>query len=217
MREFFLKMWIAVAGFFTYWYLKLRVYKTWSNIYRWLYERKYKSVVIPTFPSLHEIAKLLDGKKWRADGFFQLFDVISTPERAYMVLSGKEPQPKLALDCDEFMIFAVHAIRSSIMHDDDFIKNEPRLIDAMCLTVTWVELTSGKASGHNVALLILSGGNLNTPLYTYMDYGMPFLAPKATIEEVVEYVRNRYAKGPTSPLAFCISELDLTPTKVVRG
>lgn len=216
MREFFLRLWIAVAGFFTYWYLKLHVYKTWSNIYRWLYERKYKGVVIPTFTSLHEIAKLLDGKKWRADGFLQLFDVISTPERAYQLLSGKE-LPKQALDCDEFMILTVHAIQDSLFNNDEFFKNEPRLIDAMCLTVTWVELNTGKAGGHNVALLITSGGERNTPLYTYMDYGMPTLEPKKTIEEVVEYIRNKYSKGPWTGLCFALSELDLTPTKVVRG
>lgn len=216
MREFFLRLWIAVAGFFTYWYLKLHVYKAWSYTYRWLFERKYKDVQIPAYASLQEIAAKLDAQKWRADGALQLWDTISTPERAFMVLSGQETT-KVAFDCDEFMIFAVATIRMSLMNSEAFVKNEKKLVDAFCLTVTWVELQSGKATGHNVALLVSSGEEKGSSRYSYMDYGMPTINPKETIEEVVEAVRTRYSDGPFAGLAFAVSELDLTPTKVVRG
>lgn len=200
MIKLFSKLKQIVAPFFVGLYLR-HVYRRWSRIYRWLWERKHKDVPLTEYMGFIELAKVVRKKNWVADGPLQLWDAISTPQTAQWLINAQDS--KQAFDCDEFAIYLCNVIWNS-MKKGTF--NDPNLVEVCFMTVTWIVPETGEMGGHNVCGLRWKYPE--SEVYGYMDYGMPLMA-MFSWEEVEKRVRARYA-GPSSlSLGWCRHTPDL--------
>lgn len=88
-----------------------RYYFVWSKLYRFLFQRKYKHVKLKHYSILENIDKLFLKLQWRKDGFKELWDSIGSANWVQYCLDeieGGHPQPKGALDCDDFSNYAAN-------------------------------------------------------------------------------------------------------------
>lgn len=74
----------------------------WSNLYRFLFEQKYKLVAMPRVQSIYDIEKVLRTISWSADSAYKLYDSISYPGTVYTTKKD---------DCDGFAILAVELLK----------------------------------------------------------------------------------------------------------
>ena len=89
-----------VDSFLTWWLNSGRY--GWSRLRRWLCERRYLSIVLPTVNSLDEIETCLRQVTWTMDGPFHLFDCVSYPQVTWA---------KKKDDCDGFASLAAELLR----------------------------------------------------------------------------------------------------------
>ena len=122
--------------------LKCKLYFYWSKIYRFLFERGYRHTKLPSVLSILQLTRILRDMKWKADMWFMLGDVISTPEAAY----GRYIHDEYPGDCDEFGILAVNRINNMIAR-----KVDVSIVDANLLTCVWMTKDK-KIKGHNVCV-----------------------------------------------------------------
>jgi hypothetical protein len=174
------------APFFVGLYLS-HVYRRWSRLYRWLWERKYNLVPLKSFTTFLDLARYLRTMVWVADGPLQLWDAISTPQAVQWRVDNREK--KDVGDCDEFAIYISNVI-STAMAQGKFA--DPHLVEVCFLTVTWMVPSTGETGGHNVCGLKWKYPNYEA--YGYMDYGMP-ISSCFSWEEVAEAVRVRYTSA----------------------
>jgi len=124
-------------------------WKWWSMLYRWLYHRKYSKTLLTGDLTPAEIQGDLDLVTWTKDGTRELWDSCGSPHWVQYVIddikAGK-PQPKGALDCDDFTSWACAVV------DENY---EPRVF-----SFTWVGQTfdedgtsKHKIQGHAMCLL----------------------------------------------------------------
>lgn len=201
-----INVWAAIARFFTFLYLRLHGYQLWSYLYRFVWERKYKSVKIHRFERLALLVDFIRLQKWKADSWKEMFDAVSSPEKVQAI--GQDASgDHLIGDCDEFAVYLANAISVSLkagMMAADGIAN-PRF-----LTITWIDKKTKKAGGHNVCLLEYPS-EVGSSLYAYMDYGKPS-AKFFTIGDVVKLVRDTYVgEGNHIGLAWCAADPNLKP------
>jgi len=208
------RLWYWVCVFFAYWYLRLRIYKYWSLVYRRIYESQYDGVPIAVYPDLQALATFVAGQRWEKDSWRELFDAVSSPNKVQARWLGEEAVG--GNDCDEFAIYLTAAIRKSLAYgrmQDDGVKQ------TYFFTVTWFEPGKGllgKPRGHNVCLLEYPSQG-RPSRWAFMDYGMPSQL-RDTIGEVVHDVREMYSEGaPYWPLVWAVSDLSLTPLEMGVG
>ena len=91
----------SVIDIFLRWWLHTGRYR-WSRLRRYLFERRYLSVALPTASSLEEIEANLKQVTWTMDGPLHLFDCISYPEVTWA---------KKKDDCDGFASLAAELLR----------------------------------------------------------------------------------------------------------
>lgn len=178
----------------------LRISMTWSKIYRFLYERKFKDVKLTKYANFTELSKFVGSQTWVADKFKQLWDATSTPQKVQWV-ADNTPKHEIG-DCDEFAIYSVNVVEDGL---SDGTFNDPNLHvqDAYMLTVCWVN-QDNKLMGHNVCLLD-TGEDLK---WRYMDYHMPSVA-KATIGEIALLVAASFSGLGTKSLGWVQVTKDL--------
>lgn len=120
--------------------LAVRYWEKWSHLYRFLFERKYRKYKLEKELSLKIVESNLASLSWKRDGIKQLWDSCGLPNKVQYILNeikdGKE-QPNLALDCDDFSIWAANTITS---------KYRPRIY-----TFAWMN-DDGKLEGHAMCL-----------------------------------------------------------------
>lgn len=124
-------------------------WRAWSQGYRKLYHDMYDNVVVQKGLTLTDVESSMGVLHWTPDGLKELWDACGSPKRVQYMLnqiaSGK-PQPLGALDCDDFSIWAAHAI------DRNFY---PRI-----LCFAWVEKETCNIKGHTVCLLRQEDGRM---------------------------------------------------------
>jgi hypothetical protein len=86
---------------FLVWWLRYGRY-VWSNLRRYLFERRYLKIQLPAVDSVEEIHSLLEKIKWTTDGPLHLFDSISYPQATW----GKKKD-----DCDGFATLAAELLK----------------------------------------------------------------------------------------------------------
>lgn len=179
------------------------LYRLWSSVHRFLYDRKWKDVVLPKL-TVDEAAEKMHKFVWKRDGPTELFDAVCTPQKVEAVgfIPGASPHGN---DCDEEGIYLANVIQPGYP-----------VIAADLFTVTWYELPTadlkGQFSGHNVCILRQVDG------FRYMDYGSPSKLCKS-IDELADLIISRYAgwdsSGHGSRMAvrvlWCISAPDMRP------
>lgn len=194
-------------------FIKLHLYKLKSQLYRALFERKYRDVKIGVVARLARIPPIIDhGKKWRADGWRELFDAVSSPQRCQQIFLGLAPVPRSGLDCDEHAIYVAAVLKESLeagLCGEDGVAN-PRFF-----TVVWMDPKTWKPYGHNVCLLEVPQPGKYFPMHCYMDYGLPSQAVQS-ISDVAAQVVAHYAPG-AEVLVWAVQGVDLTPEMVCRS
>jgi hypothetical protein len=170
MRNFILKLYYKLM-------MTTGLYGLWSMIYRFVWESKYKNLELPAVSSLQELANILKGMVWRADGVREFGDAMSSAEATW----GRYRDNKPAGDCDDFAAFITHTILNSQKQYDAFRE----LTDLKIMNVCW---RSGKVlGGHNFAIF-KDGERIGV-----MDYDMPDWFD--TLEQVRDFIVKKYSGG----------------------
>jgi len=146
------KILVAISALLVF---KLRIYPTWSKVYRWLYHGQYadsesaKWSPLRTGLSPIQAQNLMNLVRWAPDGKREFWDAIGSPhwfQYALNKVQAGEKQPRGAMDCDEFAIWAANVV------DEEFA---PRIA-----SVVWVnrfQTAGGKTryriKGHNVCIV----------------------------------------------------------------
>ena len=89
-----------MINLFLIWWLHSGRYN-WSQLRRWLCERRYLSTTLPIVNSLEEITDCLKHIPWAMDGPLHLYDSISYPETVWY---------KKKDDCDGFAVLAANML-----------------------------------------------------------------------------------------------------------
>lgn len=186
MKEFCLKVVIWVT-------FNLRVYLIWSKLYRIIWERKYSKTQLAKYTNFQDLATFIESLTWTADGFKQLGDAISTPQKVQWIANNTTD--KKIGDCDEFAIYNATVINDAL--DNQTFVDRIVPVDAYCMSVCWLD-QSGKFMGHNVCLLEFPNG-----MYRYMDYHNPSTS-KGTIEEIAALVRASFSGIGTKSLGWMV-------------
>lgn len=181
--------------FIAYWFLRLGLYRLKSNVYRWLFERRFRAVPVSPVKSVDELLPRLPPSWWRADSFAQAWDAVSYPGRVQSFINRGFP-PARGFDCDEFAIYSSAVISQSWPGAPVYF-----------LTVLWLE--GWKIVGHNVCAYYTRAG------YSFVDYREireGFLSLKGIAYDVA----FEFGGPDCTPLAFAAHRLDLTPEVVER-
>lgn len=189
----------------------LRIYYAWSRLYRWLWQRRYCGTVLLWYASFAELEHDLGLIQWKADGWKELWDAISTPQATWARhLSGEGSN-----DCDDISIYAADRIADMVRRGVQF-KKPPIPTTIGLLSVPWVDL-DGKAGGHNVCVFRFGpdltwayvsnwfGGKV---IWGCEIEGRPFME----IEDVV-----RHVLGARTSLGWSLATVDLRLVRYGRG
>lgn len=178
-------------------YIKGGIYKTWSKIYQFIWERQRRP--LQKFESLEALVEYVKKLKWRADSWRQLWDAFSAPEHVQWI--AETTPDKFIGDCDEFAIY-----QAAVIAEQGLGRNEG-VLNTYVMTVMWYQPATfdakGKYGGHNVCLLELQGGK-----WAYMDYGFPS-AQADSLGAVAGLVLKMYAPNARL-IAWARSDRDLT-------
>jgi len=140
----------------------------WSQLYRYIYQRKYRSVPVERLGTPEEVQGRLNILRWRKDSFRELWDAVGSPHWVQhcinAVLCGHS-QPAGALDCDEFAVWAAQSLAPTF---------EPVVMNVFWHTDTY--------TGHHVCLYRLNG-----LFYCLGNWGKmgPYPSTKAAAEAIV--------------------------------
>jgi len=208
VNKFFLK----VAQWVAFLYLTSGLARVWYKFCQWRDERG-KRTPIRRFDDLDVLVEYVRTLKWRADSWRELWDSVNSPE-AVQWRADNDPKRFIG-DCDEFGVYQAAVLNNELK--DDALWSGAEIAGANLLTVMWVK-TGGREwagnhngfGGHNVCLISYRDGN-----FAYMDYGYPSVK-RATVQEVVEDVRIRYAQE-YQPIGWAVSDpLTLKVIKAAR-
>jgi len=123
--------------------LKGRLYYVWSRVYRWLWERSFRDIELPTFETMEELLHFASEIQWRRDTWIQLWDAVGDPRATYARhVTGM--QKDWASDCDDISIFIADRMRNMIVEGK--LKH---VTEVGMLSCPWMK-RDGKIGGHNV-------------------------------------------------------------------
>lgn len=118
----------------------------WSRAYRWLYHRKYRCYSTPVGTggclTVEEANQKMELLTWTKDGIRELWDSIGSDgwvQYAINCLEEGKPQPKGALDCDDFSFWASRALQPKykpVIFIFSWLSDNKLHGHAMC----WIEL-----------------------------------------------------------------------------
>lgn len=181
-----------ICSFFVKMYLILNLYRIWSPIYRFVWERKYKNYPTALHTDWESLEIFVRAQVWTVDGWKQLWDAISYPGT---VQYKSEHDHKIG-DCDEFAIYLVHSINKA--KEQGYF---PEVESAQFMTICWTH--GWHFEGHNVCLITWQNGSKS-----YMDYAWPS-ENRDTVEEVVQDVIHAYNGDKGKLLAWSVIEENL--------
>ena len=178
--------WVALKG---------RLYYAWSRMYRWLWQRRYKDVVIPSYTTLDGIASVVARMRWRADGWRELWDAISDPRATWSYHVNDLGKEGPANDCDDISMWAVDRIQQAV---DAGALNE--VDEVGMLSVPWLD--DGEAGGHNVCVVCMFDG------WRHMSnwHNGKLIGPFDDLQDVT---RDVLAGRKSLGWAYCSSKLKL--------
>ena len=111
----------------------LGVYYSWSRLYRWARQRKWKGHV-DALRTASEVWAVLRSREWKPDRIAEAGDAIGNP-RHFL-----EADDSMGRDCDEFAAYALDAGRNGLEHRGTLLKPS-RLLSCVA-----------SGGGHNVAV-----------------------------------------------------------------
>jgi len=206
-----IKVWMCSQAVYLY---LLLIYRHWSRLYRWLFERQYKDQYLATYRTWKEIVTTLKKMTWKRDSWRQLFDAISYPGKVERILQWN--LFKEVGDCDEFAIWLVAIIKKAIYRCSLENYYGLRPLDAFFLTVTWMA-KDGKLGGHNVCLIEWVDLDTHVDIdYSYMDYQYPSKSV-GSINKVVEQVLEKYGGEGAVCLGWAVHDQNLNLMEIHKS
>lgn len=198
------KIKIALLKFVLVLVKTLYVYKIWHKIYTFIYERQYKDVAVPlakTYKDIHNQTRWLT---YRSDGFKQLWDAVSSPQRLQHLINNKLIES--GVDCGAWAMYNAHVINQSVK-----FQVFESISSASFMTLMWLD-DKGKAQAHNVTLI----GTLNKAgcTYSYMDYWYPS-EQRNSIKEVFWDILKDYSPEDFTFVGAIVYKEDLTPIEYI--
>ena len=169
--------------------------KTWSTMYRALYEKAFVNVPIEPVANFTELEKRLDKLQWTGDAGRELGDAWSSPQRIQAVLNLPAGAPPIhGIDCEDFALYICAVAKKSGLAD-------PRVF-----VVQWTR-PDKKLAAHAVALWQQPGST-----YFWMDYNAPNAA--TTLAQAADQVAGSQ-QGVACPIVgWALFRPDLTCQEV---
>lgn len=188
-----------------YLYFKLRIMQGWSRLYRKLFQGRARAVALPAVSYFNDLTTLVKQAKWKADGLKELGDAIPTGRMAYYRFLT-DPKHYIG-DCGAYaaLIFdsISQALRTSKWEDDP--------VAPFLVAVNWAK-ADGKLGAHYVCAFARMDGE-EAYSYGYMDYGTPYWFK--SMNDLIEAIRNRYAKTDHIDLGYAIINGDTLKPEVI--
>ena len=174
-------------------------WRTWSRVYRFLFNRKYKNVVVPRNLSYIRADEEMRKLKWSADKLLQLWDVVGSPrwvQHCMNRINEGPPQPIGALDCDEYSCWAAHAIHPKYMP----------LLFCFC----WYDTRDDKIHGHAMCWV----KNKDGKYFHLGNWGMR--GPYTNLNDACLEIMN-YCGAGSKPVGWALLDKDLKAVNKGRG
>jgi len=174
-------------------------WRTWSRVYRFLFNRKYKNVVVPRNLSYIRADEEMRKLKWSADKLLQLWDVVGSPrwvQHCMNRINEGHPQPMGALDCDEYSCWAAHAIHPKYMP----------LLFCFC----WYDTRDKKIHGHTMCWI----KNKDGKYFHLGNWGMR--GPYTNLNDACLEIMN-YCGAGSKPIGWALLDKDLKVQTKGRG
>jgi len=174
-------------------------WRTWSRVYRFLFNRKYNDVIVPRNLSYIRADEEMRKLKWSADKLLQLWDVVGSPrwvQHCMNRINEGHPQPKGALDCDEYSCWAAHAIHPKYMP----------LIFCFC----WYDTRDDKIHGHAMCWV----KNKDGKYFHLGNWGMR--GPYTNLNDACLEIMN-YCGAGSKPIGWALLDKDLKAQAKGRG
>ena len=174
-------------------------WRTWSRVYRFLFNRKYKNVVVPRNLSYIRADEEMRKLKWSADKLLQLWDVVGGPrwvQHCMNRINEGHPQPIGALDCDEYACWAAHAIHPKYMP----------LLFCFC----WYDTRDDKIHGHAMCWV----KNKDGKYFHLGNWGMR--GPYTNLNDACLEIMN-YCGAGSKPIGWALLDKDLKVQTKGRG
>lgn len=186
----------------------LRIYPAWAKAYRWLRQRKYKRLEMPSQLNPREAQNRMNKVKWQKDTWREAWDSVGSPQWVQHCMNEIElgnPQPEGALDCDDFTSWAVNTIDPSY---------EPYFFGQ-----GWAPIIDGevgfKATGHAVCVVKMP---YSGKLWHCGNWGL--IGPFDTLRDVGDFICGNNAERGIKrgkPLSWCLYTHDMKLVKRGTG
>ena len=174
-------------------------WRTWSRVYRFLFNRKYNDVIVPRNLSYIRADEEMRKLKWSADKLLQLWDVVGSPrwvQHCMNRINEGHSQPVGALDCDEYSCWAAHAIHPKYMP----------LIFCFC----WYDTRDDKIHGHAMCWV----KNKDGKYFHLGNWGMR--GPYTNLNDACLEIMN-YCGAGSKPIGWALLDKDLKAQAKGRG
>ena len=214
---------VSFGRIFGYLFLLL-VYRWWSRLYRFIWERKYSNYPLRSYRTFDELAAVIRSCTWVKDGAKQLWDAFSYPGRVQCIIDTNAIGGRYIGDCDEFAVYLANVLEQSATFggfENGRFTLAPwyglMMDSSKILTVEWVD-KNGKYGGHNVCLIEWFDTRETSHMdgtFSYMDYGDPDLIC-ANIQAVLYCIMRKYAPDGTL-LCWAIHDKNLNLQEVHLG
>lgn len=113
MKKILIDIYVNFIRLVLFFVHKVSLYKNWSNIYRFLYQRKFIKVQLPASITPTEAQKKMNLLTWSPDKAKELWDSVGSPhwvQHCINEIEAGKKQPPGALDCDDFASWATNVI-----------------------------------------------------------------------------------------------------------
>jgi len=165
----------------------------WSSIYRWLYHRKYKDVILDICLTPKIASDKMEKLTWTRDDARALWDAVGSPrwtQHCLNRLCEDYLQPAGPLDCDDYAVWAANCIHP---------KYEPRIF-----TFCWAG-TDGQIKAHAMCWVRFKDGRF----FHVGNWGIQ--GPYSNLRQACSVILA--LKGSRTPIGWALYDKNLKLAK----
>jgi hypothetical protein len=169
---------------------RLKIYKMWSYLYRFLFQRKYNQYKLETYYDLRALENVFKSLKWTKDSTKELFDSCGSAHWVQYCLNQIKNtgiQPEGALDCDDFSNYAISTLWQ-------YKNAHPYKLSLVCVSYKKSPKFLKGLSGHMVCLIEITQELPNLEInkfYHISNWGLK--GPFDSKEQAIKSIGSEYA------------------------